>query len=91
MNVLWEIAANDKGKANNDRYDCNGCFQYTHDVFKNDTSDLGKWKLAHQDPYPLMVAFGIILCVFWLVVAVLGLLNQKPLLSKIVNISSYKK
>jgi len=69
---LWIIAANDKGEQDGSLYKCRGCLWYHHDYIVNQFGDQD-WKRGNRDPYPLLIAFGCILFVCWLVTGIIGL------------------
>jgi len=73
--ILWIIAANDRGKEDG-RYACRGCNQIFNTAAKNSGlgygSGLTTWILNNMNPYPLLIAFGVILGVFWMVTGAIG-------------------
>ena len=77
--ILWIIAANDRGNDDAGRYQCRGCNYLFHDALANDkvkfgNSDLNTWVKNNRNPYPILIAFGVILGVFWMVTGAIGFL-----------------
>ncbi len=77
--ILWIIAANDKGSEEGGRYECRGCNYIYHDALRNDnlvfgSTDLNDWVKNNRDPFPLLIAFGVIVGVFWMITGAIGFL-----------------
>ncbi len=83
--VLWLVAAHDRGSEDGNVHKCHGCYQIWHKQLADDSGDLNKWMRANRDPYPLLIAFGVVLCFFWLVTAVLGIISNTVMMGKIVH------
>ncbi len=43
------------------------------------------WEMVHQDPYPLLIAFGCILFAFWTVTGVIGICAKGSCACKMVS------
>ncbi len=43
------------------------------------------WNLAFRDPYPLLIAFGCILFVCWLITGIVGMLVNTAFKAKVVS------
>jgi len=69
---MWIIAAHDRGEPDGDVHKCNGCIWYTHDNLMQGSGDMNTWRRGNRDPYPILIAFGCVLFVFWLISGIVG-------------------
>lgn len=91
--VLWILAANDKGTEGDGRYGCKGCNRIVHDALRDDyyinnpvygfDDDLNTWAMNNRNPFPLLIAFGIILGVFWMITGAIGFLARTEYMAKL--------
>ncbi len=89
---MWIVAAHDKGVEEGDKRKCRGCFQYYHDMLKDNDTDLNRYYLIHRDMYALLIAFGVICGVFWMVTAGIGFIANSEVMGKlyiILGIATY--
>ena len=71
--ILWLVAANDKNSTDSSgAYQCTGCNYIYHDTLSNGSSDLNTWLKNNRDAYPILIAFGVICGVFWMVTGGIG-------------------
>lgn len=69
--ILWIIAANDKGTTTDSQglYYCRGCYWYYHNTIVTNSS----YNLpTTSDPYPILIAFGVICGVLWMAIGGIG-------------------
>ena len=66
--ILWVIAANDGGEKTDsvNAKQCRGCYNFYHNNIPSYWDNL-------SDPYPLLVAFGVICGVFWWITGFIGI------------------
>lgn len=81
--IVWIFAANDHSDDTDSKglYLCHGCFTIFH---QNIPSNLE----SNSDPYPLLVAFGIIFGVFWIISGILGFFSKTKGLARVYFIAS---
>ena len=81
--ILWILASQDKGDDDvaSSLHKCRGCYWYYHDYVVSNTA----WTKNNRDPYPLLIAFGVILCVFWFVAAIIGMCASSVSVAKAVK------
>jgi len=82
--ILWLVAAHDKGKEDDGFRKCSGCVQFYHEDLKDGSGDLNKWYKTNRDVYPLLVAFGVVLCALWIATGLIGLIVSSACGYKIV-------
>ena len=70
--ILWLIAANDKGQSDSGKYKCFGNTYIYHDYLSSNSNDLNDWLKNNRDAYPILIAFGVICGVFWMVTGGIG-------------------
>lgn len=75
--VLWILAAFDRGDEDG-RYGCHGC-NYLFNQGVNDgtlgfTGELNDWVKSNRNPYPLLIAFGVIVGLLWIITGAIGFL-----------------
>ncbi len=96
--VLWVLAANDKGtQGDGQYYGCKGCNRIVHDALRDDyykntpaygfSDSLNTWTLNNRDPFSILIAFGIILGVFWMITGAIGFLARSEYMAKLYFIS----
>lgn len=76
--ILWIVAANDKGTTqdNTGAYYCRGCYWQYHDL---ETTNTGVNFPSTTDPYPLLIAFGVICGLAWIAIGLFGFLTKSRL------------
>ena len=81
------MAAHDKGTDTDSKglYKCRGCLSYYHEDLQNGAGDLNDWRKSYTDPYPLLIAFGVILGVFWWITGLIGAVAKKTAMDKLVK------
>ena len=74
--ILWIIAAHDRSELKDSGfYKCLGCIYLYHDSITGG-GDLNQWLRDNRDAYPILIAFGVICGVFWMVTGVIGLMGN---------------
>ena len=81
--ILWILAACDQGESDGPQYKCRGCFYYYHDELVNVGGDLYDYFRIHRDVYPILIAFGVILGVFWMATGAIGLIANSEMMAKV--------
>jgi hypothetical protein len=82
------VAAHDRGEEDSGLHKCRGCIWYYHDYLRELTGvskSYRNWQLAFRDPYPLLVAFGVILFVCWAITGAIGAVAKTASIAKIVS------
>jgi len=84
--VLWIIAAFDRFDEEGGKYKCQGCNYIVHDALTNDyfvnaagykySTDLNTWVKSNRDPWPILIAFGVIVGVFWIITGLIGFIAR---------------
>lgn len=81
ITVLWIIAAFDRGKKVGQTYECWGCNYLFNQALNgsvftqapyNYNTGLNNWMKSNRNPYPLLIAFGAIVGVFWIIIGIFG-------------------
>ena len=89
--ILWIIAANDRGKKVGSVYECHGCNYLYNDYVRNEnfteapysySTGLNSWLKTYRNPFSILIAFGVILGVFWIVTGVIGFLATTYTMAK---------
>ena len=76
--ILWIIAAHDRSELKDSGlYKCLGCVYLYHDSITGG-GDLNTWLRDNRDAYPILIAFGCICGVFWMVTGIIGLIGNSP-------------
>jgi len=82
--TAWVLAARDKSYGGASGR-CNGCVQLIHEQIKEhpegidnplDDNPPKTWLRFFRDPYPILIAFGSILCAAWLLTGFIGLTSN---------------
>jgi hypothetical protein len=91
--ILWILAANDKGTEGDGLYGCKGCNRIVHDALRDDyyvntpaygfSSSLNTWAKNNRDAFSVLVAFGVILGVFWMITGAIGFIARTEFMAKL--------
>ena len=84
--ILWIIAANDRGSKDGNKYKCHGVVYLFHDALVNKDPHHGnensiKWLKGNWDVYPILIAFGAIIGLLWIIAGVIGLLARRKIIA----------
>eukprot|EP01022_Parablepharisma_sp_SALTPOND_P022294 TRINITY_DN448_c0_g1_i8.p2 TRINITY_DN448_c0_g1~~TRINITY_DN448_c0_g1_i8.p2 ORF type:complete len:243 (-),score=7.74 TRINITY_DN448_c0_g1_i8:74-802(-) len=75
--VLWILAAFDRGEENGVS-DCHGCYELFNTALDEGTlgfgTDLNDWVAMHRNPRFLLIAFGAIVGILWIITGAIGFL-----------------
>ena len=90
--IMWIMAAHDKGQEESGKFKCRGCIQYYYDDLKNTDNDLNRYCLIRRDVYVLLIVFGAICGLFWMITGGIGFGAGSEMMAKlyvIMGIATY--
>ena len=93
--ILWIISANDKGTGDSGDRKCRGITQLFHEALAdgdfqesaalstNFDDGLNTWVKNNKEAYPILIAFGVIIGVFWMVTGAIGFYAKGGCMAKL--------
>ena len=90
--IMWIVAAHDKGTEDKNIYNCRGCIHFFYDQLKDNDTDLNRYYLIHRDSYVLLIVFGAICGLFWMITGGIGFVSSTEMMAKlyvILGIATY--
>ena len=92
--ILWIIAANDQNSQDNSgKYECQGCNQLMSNSLSDDTlgrytgiaysRDLMSWMRNNRNTYALLIAFGVIIGILFILTGLIGFMAKTNFMAKL--------
>lgn len=79
------------GTSTVDMYECHGCYEWFHWEYRDARNEIDGWRRDMLDVYPMLIAWGVILGVFWIISGIAGFISHtKCCLGKIVIRCSFQ-